>query len=96
MDFQKKYGKILLPLITPYDENEEIDYGKYAELIEYVITNDLCDSLIVTGTTGEASLLTFDERVKLFETAVKASAGRNCRHRLRLHEGDHRPDEQGL
>ena len=31
MDFQKKYGKILLPLITPYDENEEIDYGKYAE-----------------------------------------------------------------
>ena len=22
MDFQKKYGKILLPLITPYDENE--------------------------------------------------------------------------
>ena len=76
MDFQKKYGKILLPLITPYDENEEIDYGKYAELIEYVITNDLCDCFIVTGTTGEASLLTFDERVKLFETAVKASAGR--------------------
>ena len=76
MDFQKKYGKILLPLITPYDENEEIDYGKYAELIEYVITNDLCDSLIVTGTTGEASLLTFDERVKLFETAVKATRSR--------------------
>lgn len=28
MDFRKKYGKILLPLITPYDENEEIDYDK--------------------------------------------------------------------
>lgn len=76
MDFRKKYGKILLPLITPYDENEEIDYDKYVELIEYLIANDLCDSFIVTGTTGEASLLTFDERVKLFETAVKASAGR--------------------
>lgn len=76
MDFQRKYGKILLPLITPYDENEEIDYDKYVELIEYLIANDLCDSFIVTGTTGEASLLTFDERVKLFETAVKASAGR--------------------
>ncbi|MCD2493478.1 4-hydroxy-tetrahydrodipicolinate synthase [Lacrimispora sp. NSJ-141] len=72
----KKYGKILLPLITPYNENEEIDYGKYAELIDYVIEKDVCDSLIVTGTTGEASLLTFDERVKLFETAVKAAAGR--------------------
>ena len=29
-----------------------------------------------TGTTGEASLLTFDERVKLMETAIKAAAGR--------------------
>ena len=72
----EKYGKILLPLITPYDENEEVDYDKYVELINYVIEKDVCDSLIVTGTTGEASLLTFDERVKLFETAVKASAGR--------------------
>ena len=76
MGLVEKYGRILLPLITPYDENEEVDYGKYEELINYVIEQDVCDSLIVTGTTGEASLLTFDERVKLFETAVKASAGR--------------------
>lgn len=76
MNFREKYGKILLPLITPYDENEDINYDRFAELIEYVITNDLCDSLIVTGTTGEASLLSFEERVKLFETAVKAAAGR--------------------
>lgn len=75
-EFSKKYGKILLPLITPYGKNEEVDYDKYAELIEYVIVNDLCDSLIVTGTTGEASLLTFDERVRLIKTAIKASAGR--------------------
>ena len=74
--FVAKYGQILLPLITPYDANEDVDYGKYAELIEYLIEKDLCDSLIVTGTTGEASLLTFDERVKLMETAVKAAAGR--------------------
>lgn len=76
MNFQKKYGKILLPLITPYKDEEEVDYEKYAELIEYLIENDNCDSFIVTGTTGEASLLTFDERVKLMETAVKAAAGR--------------------
>lgn len=76
MTFQEKYGQILLPLITPYKENEEVDYVRYAELIEYLIQNDLCDSLIVTGTTGEAALLTFDERVKLMETAVKAAAGR--------------------
>ena len=76
MDFQKKYGKILLPLITPYDENEEIDYGKYAELIEYVITNDLCDSLIVTGTTGEASTMSYRERMRTIEFCVDHVDGR--------------------
>lgn len=76
MGFVEKYGKILLPLITPYKANEEVDYDRYEELIEYLIRNDLCDSLIVTGTTGEASLLTFEERTRLMEVAVKASAGR--------------------
>lgn len=76
MTFKEKYGQILLPLITPYDENEDVNYDTYEELINYLIKEDMCDSLIVTGTTGEASLLTFDERVKLMETAVKASAGR--------------------
>lgn len=70
--FVEKYGQILLPLITPYNEDESINYENYAKLIDYVIENDLCDSLIVTGTTGEASLCTFEERVKLFQTAVKA------------------------
>ena len=74
--FVEKYAQILLPLITPYDANEEVDYEAYEKLIDYLIENDLCDSLVVTGTTGEASLLTFDERVKLFETAVKAAKGR--------------------
>lgn len=76
MSFEEKYGQILLPLITPYDENEEVNYENYAKLIDYVIEKDLCDSLIVTGTTGEACLLTFEERVKLMQTAVKAAAGR--------------------
>ncbi|MFR1110469.1 MAG: dihydrodipicolinate synthase family protein [Anaerotruncus colihominis] len=75
-EFTAKYGRILLPLVTPFGKDEEIDYKVYGDLIEYLIKNDLCDSLIVTGTTGEASLLTFDERVRLMETAVRVSAGR--------------------
>lgn len=76
MTFKEKYGQILLPLITPYGENEEVNYDTYAELIEYLIEENLCDTFIVTGTTGEASLLTFEERVKLMETALKAADGR--------------------
>lgn len=76
VEFRKKYGQILLPLVTPYDEKEEVSYQNYRNLIEYLISNDLCDSLIVTGTTGEASLLSFEERVKLMQTAVEAAGGR--------------------
>jgi len=75
-EFTQKYGKILVPVLTPYYSDEEVNYDAYAELINYLISSKSCDSIIVTGTTGEASLLTFEERVRLMETAVKAAAGR--------------------
>ena len=82
--FVETYGQILLPLITPYDKEENVKYDTYEQLIAYLEEKDLCDSFVVTGTTGEASLLTFEERVKLFETAAKAAkskpviAGTGC------------------
>lgn len=71
-----KFGKILLPLITPFENSEEVNYSAFKELIEYAIERDYCDTLIVTGTTGEFNTLTFDERVKLFETAYEVNKGR--------------------
>ena len=50
-EFTEKYGRILCPLVTPYFENEEVNYEAYGEIIEYLIKNDLCDSLSVTLTT---------------------------------------------
>ena len=38
--FVEKYGQILLPLITPYDGEENVNYACYEELIDYVIKND--------------------------------------------------------
>lgn len=66
-----KFGRVLLPLVTPFDENEEVNYDVFKELIEYVIQKDYCDTIVVTGTTGEFNTLKFDERAKLYETAVK-------------------------
>lgn len=74
--FLNKYGRILCPLVTPFGKGEEVDYAVYGKLVNYLIENKLMDSLIVTGTTGEASLLSFEERVQLLETAIKAAAGR--------------------
>ncbi|MBK5242944.1 4-hydroxy-tetrahydrodipicolinate synthase [Clostridium sp.] len=76
MTKREKFGKILIPMITPYKKNEEVNYETYAKLVEYLISHKCCDSLIVTGTTGEASLLTFAERVKLMKVAFETAEGR--------------------
>jgi 4-hydroxy-tetrahydrodipicolinate synthase len=71
-----KFGRVLLPFVTPFHKNEDVNYEAFAELIEYAIKKDYLDSVIVAGTTGEFNTLSFDERVKLYETAVKAVDGR--------------------
>src|SRR5260370_2146427 len=62
------------PLVTPF-RNGGVDYGKFAELVERQ-AEEGSHGIVVTGTTGEPSSLTADERVRLVETAVKAASGR--------------------
>ena len=64
-----------MPIITPFQENEEVNYDVFEQLVGYLLKKDAFDTLIVTGTTGEFNTLTFDERVKLFRLAVKAVGG---------------------
>ncbi len=67
MDVVKKFGRLLLPLVTSFKENLEVDYEKTRKVASYVIEKNYCDSLIVSGTTGEFHSLSFEERIKLFE-----------------------------
>lgn len=69
-------GRISIPLVTPFGEDERVNYAVFEKLIDYVIANDMGDSIIASGTTGEAASLMFDERVELFKTAKRAIAGR--------------------
>lgn len=62
-------------LVTPFDSNDRIAFGRFEELIELNIANG-ADGLIVCGSTGEFYTMTVEERVALFEATVKASAGR--------------------
>lgn len=73
-----KFGQILLPFITPFEKNEDVNYQAFGDLIEFAIEHNYCDTIIVTGTTGEFNTLTFDERVKLFETAIKVNKGKKA------------------
>ncbi len=62
------------PVVTPF-RGGEVDYAKYAELVEYQISNGT-HGILVTGTTGEPSTLTVAERAKLLEAAVRQAKKR--------------------
>lgn len=73
-------------LITPFKENMEVDYERLEELIDYQIENGT-DSLIICGTTGEASTLSHEEHLECIKVAINrtkkripviAGTGSNC------------------
>ena len=62
-------------LVTPFRKDGEIDYDCFKKLIEFQISNGV-DALIICGTTGEGSTLTVEEKLNLFDVAVKEVNGR--------------------
>lgn len=62
-------------IVTPFHQDGSVNYEKFAEQIEYQITNGT-DAIIVCGTTGEASTLTHEEHLDVIRFCVKQTAGR--------------------
>lgn len=56
-------------LITPF-KNNEVDYNKLGEIIDWQIEKGT-DSIIICGTTGESATMTDEERKSVIEFAVK-------------------------
>ena len=52
-------------IVTPMKENEEVNYEKLQELIEWQIDQET-DPIIIAGTTGENSPTTMDVTIKMF------------------------------
>ena len=73
-------------IVTPMKDNEDVNYDKLEELINWHVDNGT-DSIIIAGTTGESSTLTMQEHKEVIEAAVKftnhripvvAGTGSNC------------------
>lgn len=62
-------------IVTPFKENGEVNYEKFAELVEFQIKNGT-DAIIVCGTTGEASTLTHEEHLEVIRFCAEKVAGR--------------------
>lgn len=62
-------------IVTPFKANGEVNYDKFAELLELQIKNGT-DAIIVCGTTGESSTLTHEEHLDVIKFCVEKVAGR--------------------
>ena len=64
-------GRMFTAMVTPFDENLEVDYAKAAQLAQYLLAHGN-DGIVVNGTTGESPTLSDEEKIKLFRTVKEA------------------------
>ena len=73
-------------IVTPMKANEDVNYEKLEELINFQIDNGT-DCIVIAGTTGESSTLTMEEHRDVIKAAVEftkhrvpvvAGTGSNC------------------
>lgn len=62
-------------VITPFDENLQVDFEAYDKILDFHLENST-DALVVCGTTGEATTMTEDEKIKLIKYTVEKINGR--------------------
>lgn len=72
---KKRFRGSISPVITPFNEDESIDFVKFQELINWHIEQG-SHGISVTGTSGEPSSMSVDEREKVMETACRTVNGR--------------------
>ena len=65
----------IVALVTPFNEDGSVDYGKIRELVNWHIAEGT-DAIVSLGTTGETPTLTNDECHKIVETTIATAAGR--------------------
>ena len=69
------FGQLLTAMVTPFDQNGDVDFHAARLLVNYLIENGT-EALVVSGTTGESPTLTTEEKIALFKLVVEESAGR--------------------
>jgi 4-hydroxy-tetrahydrodipicolinate synthase len=99
------FGHVITAMVTPFDANGQVDYGKAAMLAKRLIENGN-DGLVISGTTGESPTLSDDEKIRLFRATKEAVGSRgkiiagtgtyDTAHSIHLSKEAHRAGADGL
>lgn len=57
-------------IITPFNEDQSVNYDKFAELVEYQVSKGT-NAIVVCGTTGEAKTLSTEEHINVIKLCVE-------------------------
>jgi 4-hydroxy-tetrahydrodipicolinate synthase len=66
-----RFGRVVTAMVTPFDASGSLDVDAAVALARWLQANG-SDGLVLAGTTGEASTLTDDERLTLWEEVARA------------------------
>ena len=69
------FGTLSVAMVTPFTTDGAVDYNEAQKLASKLV-DDGCDSLVVTGTTGETSTLTDEENLGMFKAVLEAVGDR--------------------
>jgi len=66
-----RFGQVITAMVTPFDAAGRLDLDGARRLARWLQDNGN-DGLVIAGTTGEAPVLTDDERLSLFAAVIEA------------------------
>ena len=70
-----KFPGIIPPPITVFDSEGKIDRERTKNFVEYLITEGV-HGIFIAGSTGEASLMTVEQRREIIDIGVEATKGK--------------------
>ena len=75
MSQEPRFGRMIPAMVTPFDENRELDVDKVQALAARLVDGG-SDSLIINGTTGESPTVFYPQKIELFRAVVEAVGDR--------------------
>ncbi len=71
MSPEPRFGRVITAMVTPFDDDGALDVDAAVELARWLAGHG-SDGLVLSGSTGESSVLTDDEKVSLWRAVAEA------------------------